>query len=35
VKKKGIIKGNRALTNAYVVADSTFIQVKRAGMAGP
>jgi len=28
-----IIKGNRILTNAHVVADSTFIQVKRVGMA--
>jgi S1-C subfamily serine protease len=28
-----IIKGNRILTNAHVVADSTFIQVKRAGVA--
>lgn len=28
-----IIKGNRILTNAHVVADSTFIQVKRGGMA--
>jgi len=28
-----IIKGNRILTNAHVVADAMFIQVKRAGMA--
>ena len=28
-----IIKGNRILTNAHVVADQTFIQVKRAGQA--
>jgi S1-C subfamily serine protease len=28
-----IISGNRILTNAHVVGDSTFIQVKRAGMA--
>lgn len=28
-----IMKGDRILTNAHVVADSTFIQVKRAGMA--
>jgi S1-C subfamily serine protease len=28
-----IIKGNRILTNAHVVVDSTFIHVKRAGMA--
>ncbi len=28
-----IIEGQRVLTNAHVVADSTFIQVKRAGMA--
>jgi len=28
-----IIKGNRILTSAHVVADSTFIQVKRAGLA--
>jgi len=28
-----IIKGNRVLTNAHVVADQTFIQVKRAGQA--
>jgi S1-C subfamily serine protease len=28
-----IISGNRVLTNAHVVADQTFIQVKRAGQA--
>ncbi|MCK4431131.1 MAG: trypsin-like peptidase domain-containing protein [Candidatus Aminicenantes bacterium] len=28
-----IIKGNRILTNAHVVGDYTFIQVKRAGIA--
>ena len=28
-----IIKGNRVLTSAHVIADSTFIQVKRAGEA--
>lgn len=28
-----IIKGNRILTNAHVVGDYTFIQVKRAGVA--
>jgi len=28
-----IIEGNRILTNAHVVADATFIQVKRAGTA--
>ena len=28
-----IIEGNRILTNAHVVADAMFIQVKRAGMA--
>jgi len=28
-----IIRGNRVLTNAHVVADQTFIQVKRAGQA--
>jgi hypothetical protein len=32
VKEKGIVKGNRALTNAYVFADSTFIHVKQAGV---
>lgn len=28
-----IIEGNRILTNAHVIADATFIQVKRAGTA--
>jgi len=28
-----IIKGNRILTNAHVVGDSTYIQVKRTGQA--